>query len=273
MAARGKSPAGAARRAPPSRSTCWRPRRCSATTLARAIGMSVKCATELLDRFVAAEMAVEVTHRSARRLFGLRGMAPLGEAVRPPYRPDPNRGRGRPPIFAIKRTPQGRGADAAARPGRAAKLRLRRSRALHGAAGPGPPPDAAVTRRAGARRTRRGRIDPGAWSTGKPPMPRQSPLSTPARSGTTKAGCHRPCEDDIGTVDRMDTHGGTALAAAIVAPGVPRWCDSGSANTSSGCPFRSSGPRRCAPTRAGRRMPGSGFPRCHRRRGGGLLSC
>ena len=74
----------------------------SATTLARAIGMSVKCATELLDRFVAAEVAVEVTHRSARRLFGLREMAPLGEAVRPPYRPDPNRGRGRPPIFAIE---------------------------------------------------------------------------------------------------------------------------------------------------------------------------
>ena len=41
----------------------------SATTLARAIcsatiGMSVKCATELLDRFVAEEVAVEVTHRA-----------------------------------------------------------------------------------------------------------------------------------------------------------------------------------------------------------------
>lgn len=73
----------------------------SATTLARAIGMSIKCATELLDRFVAADVAVEVTHRSARRLFGLKGMAPLGEAVRPPYRPEPNRGRGRPPILAV----------------------------------------------------------------------------------------------------------------------------------------------------------------------------
>ena len=68
----------------------------SATTLARAIGMSVKCATELLDRFVAADVAVEVTHRSARRLFGLKGMAPLRDVVRPPYRPDPGRGRGRP---------------------------------------------------------------------------------------------------------------------------------------------------------------------------------
>ncbi|MGH7041014.1 MAG: hypothetical protein ACREFY_02635 [Acetobacteraceae bacterium] len=68
----------------------------SATTLARAIGMSVKCASEVLDRLVAADVAVEVTHRSARRLFGLKGMAPLGEAVRPPYRPEPGRGRGRP---------------------------------------------------------------------------------------------------------------------------------------------------------------------------------
>jgi len=68
----------------------------SATILARAIGMSIKCATELLDRFVAAEVAVEVTHRSARRLFGLKGMAALREAVRPPYRLDPTCGPGRP---------------------------------------------------------------------------------------------------------------------------------------------------------------------------------
>jgi len=67
----------------------------SAATLACALGMSVKCATELLDRFVAPDVAVEVTHRSAPRLFGLKGMAPLGEAVRPPYRPEPGRGRGR----------------------------------------------------------------------------------------------------------------------------------------------------------------------------------
>ena len=68
----------------------------SATTLARTISMSVKCATELLDRFVATEVAVEVTHRSARRLFGLAGLAPLRDVVRPPYRPDPDRGPGRP---------------------------------------------------------------------------------------------------------------------------------------------------------------------------------
>ena len=68
----------------------------SATTLARAIGMSVKCATELLDRFVAADVAVEVTHRSARRLFGLARLAPLRDVVQPPVRPHPSRGPGRP---------------------------------------------------------------------------------------------------------------------------------------------------------------------------------
>ena len=68
----------------------------SATTLARAIGMSIKCATEVLDRFVAADVAVEVTHRSARRLFGLAGLAPLRDVVQPPVRPHPSRGPGRP---------------------------------------------------------------------------------------------------------------------------------------------------------------------------------
>jgi hypothetical protein len=46
----------------------------SATTLARAIGMSIKCTSALLDRFVATEIAVEVAHRSVRRLFGLAEM-------------------------------------------------------------------------------------------------------------------------------------------------------------------------------------------------------
>jgi hypothetical protein len=68
----------------------------SATTLARAIGMSIKCTTELLDRFVAMEIAVEVTHRSARRLFGLAEMAPMRAATAAPRRPVPGRGRGRP---------------------------------------------------------------------------------------------------------------------------------------------------------------------------------
>src|SRR5215467_1476439 len=58
--------------------------------------MAVKNAAALLDDFYRAGIAVEVTHRSKRRLFGLAGLAPLREVVRPPDRPDPNRGRGRP---------------------------------------------------------------------------------------------------------------------------------------------------------------------------------
>ena len=69
----------------------------SATSLAAGLGIAVKNAIRLLDGLVDAGVAVEVTHRSKRRLFGLKGMAPLAEAVRPPYRPDPDRGRGRPP--------------------------------------------------------------------------------------------------------------------------------------------------------------------------------
>jgi hypothetical protein len=72
----------------------------SATTLARAIDMSIKCAGEMLERFVAMEIAVEVTHRSARRLFGLAGLAPVREVTVPPRRPLPGRGRGRPRLAA-----------------------------------------------------------------------------------------------------------------------------------------------------------------------------
>ncbi|MEO8715278.1 MAG: hypothetical protein ABI369_09720, partial [Acetobacteraceae bacterium] len=68
----------------------------SATTLARILGIAVKNAIRLLEELCAAEIALEVTHRSKRRLFGLAALAPLREAVRPPYRPDPNRGPGRP---------------------------------------------------------------------------------------------------------------------------------------------------------------------------------
>jgi len=68
----------------------------SATTLARAIGMSIKGANELLDSFVAEDIVVEVTHRSARRLFGLNGMAPVRDATTAPRRPLPGRRRGRP---------------------------------------------------------------------------------------------------------------------------------------------------------------------------------
>jgi hypothetical protein len=71
----------------------------SATTLAGGLGMAVKNATALLDSFAAAGVAVEVTHRSRRRLFGLSGLAPLRDGVRSPPRPEPGRGRGRPPIL------------------------------------------------------------------------------------------------------------------------------------------------------------------------------
>ena len=62
----------------------------SATSLAAGLGMAVNNATQLLDDFCAAGIAVEVTHRSKRRLLGL-----LRDVVRPPYRQEPGRGRGR----------------------------------------------------------------------------------------------------------------------------------------------------------------------------------
>lgn len=71
----------------------------SATTLADGVGLAVKNAIRLLDSLVTAGVAVEVTHRSKRRLFGLCGLAPLAAAVEAPYRPEPGRGRGRPPLI------------------------------------------------------------------------------------------------------------------------------------------------------------------------------
>ncbi len=73
----------------------------SATTLARILGIAVKNAIRILDDLATAEIAIEVTHRSKRRLFGLTGMAPLRDVVQPPYRPEPGRGRGRPPILSV----------------------------------------------------------------------------------------------------------------------------------------------------------------------------
>lgn len=69
----------------------------SATTLERILGIAVKNAIRILDDLATAEIAIEVTHRSKRRLFGLRGLTPLRDVVQPPYRPEPGRGRGRPP--------------------------------------------------------------------------------------------------------------------------------------------------------------------------------
>ena len=69
----------------------------SAPSLAAGLGMALQNALELLDGFCAAGIAIEITHRSKRRLFGLAGLAPLRDEVSPPRRPQPGRGRGRPP--------------------------------------------------------------------------------------------------------------------------------------------------------------------------------
>ena len=78
---------------------------------ANTLGMAVENATALLDQFCAENIAVEVTHRSKRRLYGLAGLAPLRDAVAPPHRPQP--GRGRPPDdrgrgHGVARAPAGR---------------------------------------------------------------------------------------------------------------------------------------------------------------------
>ena len=105
FAARAPSLAGAARHAPPlAIDILAAAPLVSATSLAGGLGMAVKNATALLDDFAAAGIAVEVTHRSKRRLFGLTGLAPLRDEVAPPRRPEPGRGRGRPKV--IRETPE-----------------------------------------------------------------------------------------------------------------------------------------------------------------------
>ena len=63
----------------------------SATTLARILGIAVKNAIRILDELLAAGIAIEVTHRSKRRLFGLQGLTPLqrGGASALPARSEP----------------------------------------------------------------------------------------------------------------------------------------------------------------------------------------
>jgi hypothetical protein len=58
----------------------------SATSLAAGLGMAVKNAAALLEGFVARGIAIEVTHRAKRRLFGLGHLAPLREETLPPRR-------------------------------------------------------------------------------------------------------------------------------------------------------------------------------------------
>jgi hypothetical protein len=68
----------------------------SATTLAMRLSMSIKAACQLLERFLEKGLIVEVTHRSARRLFALRDMAPLRETVQSRANVVAGRKRGRP---------------------------------------------------------------------------------------------------------------------------------------------------------------------------------
>jgi hypothetical protein len=74
----------------------------SATSRGRALGMATQNAAQLLDRFCADGIAIEVTHRSKCRLYGLAALAPLRDGVAPPRRPEPGRGRGRPPILPVE---------------------------------------------------------------------------------------------------------------------------------------------------------------------------
>jgi hypothetical protein len=63
--------------------------------------MATNNATRLLDGFVRLGIASEVTHRSKRRLYGLKHLAPLREAVAPPRRPLPGRRPGRPSAASL----------------------------------------------------------------------------------------------------------------------------------------------------------------------------
>ena len=74
----------------------------SATSLAGGLGIAVKNASALLEALVERGIAIEVTHRSKRRLYDLKDLAPLREEASPPRRPTSGRGRGRPPRGAIK---------------------------------------------------------------------------------------------------------------------------------------------------------------------------
>lgn len=56
----------------------------SATSLASGLGIAIKNAIRLLNELCAEGIAIEVTHRLRRRLFGLNGLAPLHEAAVPP---------------------------------------------------------------------------------------------------------------------------------------------------------------------------------------------
>jgi hypothetical protein len=76
----------------------------SATSLGAGLGMATKNAGHLLEGFVVLGIASEVTHRSKRRLYGLKHLAPLREAAAAPRRPQPGRGPGRPSAASLAST-------------------------------------------------------------------------------------------------------------------------------------------------------------------------
>ena len=80
----------------------------SATSLAQLLGIAIKNAIRLLDGLVVLGVISEVTHRSKRRLYGLKHLAPLRAVSAPPRRPQPGRRPGRPskvPIESAKGIP------------------------------------------------------------------------------------------------------------------------------------------------------------------------
>ena len=130
----------------------------SATSLGQALGMATNNATRLLEGFVGLGIASEVTHRSKRRLYGLKHLAPLREAAAPPRRPLPGRRPGRPSAAVPRRRasqqrePRGRDATAgplpSPAPARAPRIRVWRTRPLARSRRPGDPPRAAGSRTA-----------------------------------------------------------------------------------------------------------------------------
>ena len=79
----------------------------SATSLGQALGMATKNAGHLLEGFVVLGTAREVTHRSKRRLYGLKHLAPLREAAAPPRRPFVGRRPGRQSASSLAATGAG----------------------------------------------------------------------------------------------------------------------------------------------------------------------
>jgi hypothetical protein len=74
----------------------------SATSRAGGLGIAVKNTSALVELLVERGIAIEVTHRSKRRLYGLKDLALLREEASLPRRPTPGRRRGRPPRGATK---------------------------------------------------------------------------------------------------------------------------------------------------------------------------